>query len=375
MILEPWMNPNIFSGTTAIDELSFDALSTASLTLQNHWATYFTQGDVQGIAGYGMNALRIPIGFWAFDTLGSAYLSGAQAWLDQAITWARLYGLKVIVDVHGSNGSQNGWDHSGNATGSSWQVGSNTSTLGSNMYNNIAILKQVGLKYGSLAYADVVYAIEVTNEPISWGNQNINVTKNWAASAYNAIKSVATNPNLRVITHDSFVGPQGWYDLASAVNGNATTPQFGIDIHLYQNMVASDSSLDMTQHIQKACDWGNIAKTSLMPVYVGEFSAAVNVCVNPDGSSFGNDGTKNCTVTGCQCTDKVPISQWSPALKNVTRMYWEAQLQAFEHANAGYFLWSMHGFGAWSLVDLYNYGIIGANINQRAYGKQCNFTV
>ncbi|EME44039.1 glycoside hydrolase family 5 protein [Dothistroma septosporum NZE10] len=375
LLLEPWMNTDLFSGTTAIDELTFDALPSASSALSNHWATYFTEADVEFIAGYGMNALRIPIGFWAFDTLGTPFISGAQAYLDQAIVWARASGLKVLVDIHGSPGSQNGWDHSGNATGCSWQLGSNTTYLGDSMLNNINVLKQVVTKYGSTQYADVVYAIEIANEPISWGANNIDVTKNWASVAYSAMKSVATNPDVQILMHDGFMGPQDWYDLASAINSNSASPQFALDVHLYQNQVASDSSLNMTQHIQNACNWGNTAKNSLLPVYVGEFSAAVNICVNPDGSNFGDDGTQSCTVTGCQCTSTVSIDQWSPALKNLTRMYWEAQIQAFEHANAGYFLWGFGAWGGWSMRDLYSYGVIGDTINERVYGTQCTFVV
>jgi len=56
-------------------------------------------------------------------------------------------------------------------------------------------------------------------------------------------------------------------------------------------------------------------------------------------------------------------------------MFLEAQLQSFEYASAGYFIWSLHGFGAWSLVDLVNYGVIGPTINDRWYGKQCTYYV
>ena len=87
------------------------------------------------------------------------------------------------------------------------------------------------------------------------------------------------------------------------------------------------------------------------------------------------DGTQSCTQEGCQCTDQTPIEEWSPALVNTTRMFWEAQLQAFEHNSAGYFLWSIHGYGGWSLVDLFNYGVVGPTINDRYYGRQCAFSV
>ena len=249
--------------------------------------------------------------------------------------------------------------------------------VGTNMQENIKTLQYVATKYGSLAYSDVVYAIEISNEPICWGGSDFSVTKNWAATAYNAVMANVNNPSIQVIMHDSFMGPQNWYDLASSINGALAPapPQFTLDLHLYQNMVSDDNTLNVSGHIAKACNWGNCANSPVLPIYVGEFSAATNVCVNPDGTSFGvgADGSQSCTVPGCQCTNTVSIDRWSDVMKQTTAMYWEAQLQAFEQFSSGYFLWSLHGFGAWSLVDLIHYGVIGPTIDDRYYGKQCSF--
>jgi len=374
LILEPWLDQVLLNGSNAPDQVTFDQTSNAASALQKHWSTYFTEDDVKVISGFGLNALRIPIGYWSFNSSDTPYVSGAQDYLDLAIGWARKYSLKVLVDVHGSPGSQNGWDHSGDTSQLSWQSGANQSHIGPPMQHNLEILEQVATKYGSSSYADVVFGIEIVNEPICWGPQDFGTTKNWAAAAYNAVVSVATNTNLQVITHDSFMGPQNWCDLGSAINSNLPSSQFAVDVHLYQNMVSGDNSMNVSQHIAKACNWGNAVQSSLLPWYVGEFSAATNICVNPDGSSFGDDGSQHCTQDGCQCTSSVSIDHWGAPMKNATRAYWEAQLQAFEHATSGYFLWNYHGFGAWSLVDLINYGVIGPTINDRMYGKQCNFT-
>jgi len=189
-------------------------------------------------------------------------------------------------------------------------------SLGINMINTIKCLEYVTTKYGTAENADVVFGIEILNEPIFWAPNDFGITKTWVAAAYNAITAAATNTNLQIITHDSFMGLQNWYDLGSAINGNLPSSQFAIDVHLYQNQSPDDNNLDVNGHIQEACSWGNTVKSSVLPWYAGEFSAATNVCVNPDGSSFGDNGTQECTVPGCQCTDTVSIDQWSPALKN-----------------------------------------------------------
>jgi glucan 1,3-beta-glucosidase len=54
--------------------------------------------------------VRIPIGYWAYDVAaGEPYISGQLPYLRQAIAWAAIYNLKVIVDLHGAPGSQNGY--------------------------------------------------------------------------------------------------------------------------------------------------------------------------------------------------------------------------------------------------------------------------
>ena len=76
--------------------------SEASSRLTNHWNTWITQDDFNQIAAAGLNHVRIPIGYWALAPLdGDPYVQGQLPILDQAITWARSAGLKVLIDLHG----------------------------------------------------------------------------------------------------------------------------------------------------------------------------------------------------------------------------------------------------------------------------------
>ncbi|KXT17696.1 hypothetical protein AC579_9012 [Pseudocercospora musae] len=102
------MVPDFFNGTNATDQHSFDASPAAKAKLKSRWETYLTENEVKKVASWGINALRIPIG-----NSGTAYIKGADACLDNAISWARRHSLKVLVDCHGSPGSQNGFDNSG----------------------------------------------------------------------------------------------------------------------------------------------------------------------------------------------------------------------------------------------------------------------
>lgn len=74
----------------------------ASNRLTQHWNSWITQADFNEIASVGLNHVRIPIGYWALNPLpGDPYVQGQLPILDNAITWARQAGLKVMLDLHG----------------------------------------------------------------------------------------------------------------------------------------------------------------------------------------------------------------------------------------------------------------------------------
>ena len=58
LILEKWLNPDVFTGAgaNAVDQWTFDSTSGAQAALQNHWSTFFTQADVQSLQSTGINA-------------------------------------------------------------------------------------------------------------------------------------------------------------------------------------------------------------------------------------------------------------------------------------------------------------------------------
>lgn len=56
LIVEKWMTPDIFSGTNATDQWTFDSTPDALSRLTTHWDTWFTQKDVQSLKDVGVNA-------------------------------------------------------------------------------------------------------------------------------------------------------------------------------------------------------------------------------------------------------------------------------------------------------------------------------
>ncbi|PRQ48842.1 putative glucan 1,3-beta-glucosidase [Rosa chinensis] len=104
------------------------------LHLYNNWDTYITEDDFKYMSSNGLNAVRILVGWWIAykgQTRTSPFVRGAGDCLkalDNALTWAKFTvffedmcrntGMKVIIDLHAVEGSQNGNDHNGTRDGS-----------------------------------------------------------------------------------------------------------------------------------------------------------------------------------------------------------------------------------------------------------------
>ncbi|KAJ3508609.1 hypothetical protein NLJ89_g5656 [Agrocybe chaxingu] len=148
-----------------IDEWTFSQYQTrakASAALKKHWDSWITEADFKAIAAAGLNHVRIPIGYWAFDVSGGEpFVQGQLPYLTKAIGWAGKHGLKVIVDLHGAPGSQNGFDNSGQARPTpQWHTNS------TNVKRTNAIVKRIASLYKDKS--GTVSAITPLNEPAGY---------------------------------------------------------------------------------------------------------------------------------------------------------------------------------------------------------------
>ncbi|KAI5806484.1 putative glucan 1,3-beta-glucosidase [Peziza echinospora] len=341
----------------------------ARARLETHWKTFFTEKDVKDLKATGINALRIPVGYWAFENFsdGTPYVKGSEAYLDLAIGWARTHGMKVWVDLHGAPGSQNGFDNSGQSGDARWQQGNN-------IEKTFEVLKVMAKKYGDTKYADVVHAIQLLNEPISWNGQKFETTYQFTVDAYWKVKELCTNEKLQIIMHDAFTPLTSWASLperTSSRNKDGSN-QVGIDAHLYQVFVADDKKLTQNQHAEKACKWADMLRVSnqKMPTYVGEWTAATDVCAYPDGHT--EPGT-SCNVNGCQCQGNTNSKDWKQPMIDAVRKYMEAELDAFENATSGFFFWAWKAPGAWNFMDGVKQGWIPQPLTARKFPNQCGF--
>ena len=82
----------------------------ADAAFQEHWASWVSREDLSTLKGYGINTVRIPVGFWIKEDLvdrSSEYFpKGGLEHLDNVVGWANELDLYVIMDLHAAPGGQ-----------------------------------------------------------------------------------------------------------------------------------------------------------------------------------------------------------------------------------------------------------------------------
>lgn len=96
-------NPSVFSMTVLSDKtLRGEYQITngygpdrAPQVMQDHWNTYITDDDFRFLSSNGINAVRIPVGWWIAKDPSppKPYVGGSLKALDNAFTWAELVSI------------------------------------------------------------------------------------------------------------------------------------------------------------------------------------------------------------------------------------------------------------------------------------------
>lgn len=159
LVLEKWMSPALFDGTTAEDEyylptqLSREAYEAR---IKIHRSEYISERDFAAIARMGLNTVRIPVPYFIFGDRPP--FIGCLSELDKAFNWAEKYGLKILVDLHTVPMSQNGFDNGGISGVCKW------SQIPEEVDFVVNLLGRVAERYGK---RDGLWGIQPVNEPIT----------------------------------------------------------------------------------------------------------------------------------------------------------------------------------------------------------------
>ncbi len=168
LVLEKWMSPALFDGTTAEDEYYLPAQLSREVyeaRIKLHRAEYITEGDFVRIRAMGMNAVRIPVPYFIFGDRPP--FIGCVEELDKAFNWAEKYDLQILIDLHTAPDSQNGFDNGGISGVCKW------SKQPEEVEFVLNVLERLSKRYG---HRKGLWGIEVINEPIlsnMWEMMNV----------------------------------------------------------------------------------------------------------------------------------------------------------------------------------------------------------
>lgn len=157
LVLEKWMTPHLFDGTTADDEYYLPTElepNEYAARISQHRSNFITEADFLRIASEGFNLVRIPVPYFIFGD--RAPFIGAVAELDRAFSWAEAYGLKILLDLHTAPDSQNGFDNSGISGVCKWAQEPDEVDF------ELSVLQRLAQRYHD---HPALYGIEVLNEP------------------------------------------------------------------------------------------------------------------------------------------------------------------------------------------------------------------
>lgn len=345
LVLEKWMSPALFEGTTAEDEYYLPRQLSPEVyeaRIKMHRSEYISERDFACIKRIGMNTVRIPVPYFIFGDREP--FIGCIEELDKAFAWAEKYGLKILVDLHTVPFSQNGFDNGGICGVCKW------SQMPEEVEYVLDVLAKLAKRYGN---REGLFGITPINEPITEKMWNMmNVPERYPAADKEMAEGSAPNtleflrdfynraydrirPNIAedkyVVFHDAFQ-LKAWKEFL-------TQPRFHnvmLDTHQYL-MVAEAMGCKQTlngyiEYIQE-----NFAKQiaevqEYVPIVCGEWCLFNSYAVGVD--TKGGQTVLN----GMDFSDNEPVMT-AETRQHLYQQLANAQLAAWQEGS-GYFYWS-----------------------------------
>ena len=210
--LEPFITPSLFnyqSNLKIVDEYSLTqhlGPSQAAKTLEKHYSSFINEQSFVEIQAAGFDHVRIPYSYWAITTYpGDPYVAKISwRYLLRGIEYARKYGLRVNLDLHGAPGSQNGWNHSGRQGVIGWLNGTDGNL---NAQRTLDLHDQISTFFAQPRYKNVIAIYGLVNEP-KMTKLPVEPVLSWTTSA---IQIVRKNGIQQTIAFgDGFLGIPNW---------------------------------------------------------------------------------------------------------------------------------------------------------------------
>lgn len=317
-IPEQWMVPDFYKDIDIYDSqvcglVRKVGLDEAEVRMQKHLATWVTEEDFDFFAAQGLNALRIPFGYWNIidDPTGSFVPQKATvslAYIDWAFEQSHKRGINIVLDYHGLAGSQNGWDHSGcGYQGMNWDKPQNLEIS----YKVLDIVAERYTKWPNLA------GIEIINEPaISVEKDKHQVLKEYYQKAYSIIRKYSDS----TVVIFSIL----WSDFYGVWKDELKEPD-------YYNVVVDWHLYDWDEDGFDGSDEGHVKKVEIWKLWFSQFQTSYPIMVGEWSVSESMKESKS------------------------SQAFLTAQINAFE-ATWGWFYWNFKIAGdkwrVWSFEDV-----------------------
>ncbi|CAG8773247.1 21628_t:CDS:2, partial [Gigaspora rosea] len=289
----------------AVDEYTFTQVlgyREAKRQLHKHWSTWVTEKDIATLTSYGVNHLRIPIGYWAFDkTPTEPFVKGAYKYLLKAVRWAKKYNLKVVLDLHGPI---------------EWQTGA-----ADNIPRTIKAVKIMTERFNTPEFKNTVSAINVLNEPAK-----------------------QLGCDILVVFNNAFLPLKAWQNFLNSSGFDRIV----LDTHNYAVFNYSLLALNQEQRLNNftCLNKADIISNQGIWTLVGEWSLAITDCtkwLNGFGRGARYDGTyekdHGPICPNCTCQGEGNYLNWTNDYKNYLKQYASAQMDAYE-AGIGWIFWN-----------------------------------
>ena len=357
--VEPFITPSLFnypSSAGVVDEytLCLQLGSSCASTLEKHYSTFVTESTFQEIAAAGLDHVRIPYSYWAVQTYDSDPYVFRTSWryLLRAIEWARKYGLRVNLDLHGLPGSQNGWNHSGRLGLIGWFNGTDGDL---NAQRSLDVHNRLSQFFAQDRYQNIISHYGLANEP-RMTFLSVPSVLNWTTTAYAMVRKNGVKKAI-VVFGDGFRGLNNWQGELTGYSDLA------LDVHQYVIFNTNQIVYNHSEKISYACQgWTQQTLQSMNtatgygPTLIAEWSQADTDCAQYltnvgwgnrwtgtllTGNASQDITTPRCPLTNSQCScsqANSDPSQWSNSYKQFLLMFAEAQMTSFE-TGWGWFYW------------------------------------
>lgn len=115
-VFEPWIAETTWSSigcdnqNSEFDCVNSEGQATANSSFAGHWGSWIVEDDFANMTSYGLNTVRIPVGYWIREDIvyedSEHFPQGALSYLEQVCGWASDHGFYIIIDLHGAPGAQ-----------------------------------------------------------------------------------------------------------------------------------------------------------------------------------------------------------------------------------------------------------------------------